>query len=229
MLKKLNKLLVGIMSFTILFGVLSSNIFANEFSKNEIKSKFIEMGVSEVNAENLSIKVKEGKLLDSMKKEYENMEPTIVEENADFRYEIYIYIYPDGSVKELRVSRPSTILDGMLSGGKWYAGTGYFVWSGVKVFASWGVVTATFYADIEGTSTTGKINRVYDYGVTVMGGTYSDAILSIARNTATDSNPAEAKLFFSATAVGNFGQSTFYLRLYVPKGEGAYAKFSMPN
>ena len=56
--------------------------------------------------------------------------------------------------------------------------------------------------------------------------------LSVSANNETNKldeyqqNPAKAQLYFEGTLVGDWGQSTFYLRLYVPHSSGAYCGFS---
>lgn len=70
---------------------------------------------------------------------------------------------------------------------------------------------------------------MYNYGIQVLVGTFSDASLAIERRYAERNRPAVARLFFTGKAVNDFGQSTFYLRLYVPIGEFPYATFDMIN
>ncbi len=121
------------------------------------------------------------------------------------------------------------IITGTITGGNYSSGSYYYVRTGAKVIATWGVVTVSYCANFEGSPQSGKIHSVYDYGIITAGGTYNFGDLSITRSDATCSSPAEARLFFDATVTGGFGQATFYLRLYVPKGSGAYAKLAVLN
>ena len=58
---------------------------------------------------------------------------------------------------------------------------------------------------------------------------FSGLDLKTVRSETTNSTPAQARLYFIGKCTGDFGQSTFYLRLYVPYNSAPYAKFSMPN
>ncbi|MBQ1505512.1 MAG: hypothetical protein IIZ48_01950, partial [Erysipelotrichales bacterium] len=88
---------------------------------------------------------------------------------------------------------------------------------------------ASFYADFQRAVGGGQINSVYDKGIIVTGGTFSDDSLYIVRSNATSSLPAQAQLYFTGTAVNGFGMATFYLRLFVPYNGPAYARFSILN
>ena len=221
----------------MLSAIIPMNIFADDShtthttltiaQKMEMREEFIKIGVASEDVDELVEKVQNGEMLDSMKKEYENISPSEISYNDGFKTEKYIY--PDGSVKVVGIdTKDANVFTGQLSGGNYTSGSGYYVWRGVKVFATWGIVTASFYANIEGTKTMGRINKIYDYGITVIGGTWSDVSFTITRSNATSTSvPAEARLYFVASAVDQLAMSTFYLRLYVPMGSGAYANFSI--
>ena len=193
-------------------------------SRESISEQFALLGVEENTIEALTTKVLNGEPLDSMKEEYSNILPVESGWTSNNEY-IEKYVYPDGSIKQVQISRG--VFNGNISGGSYSAGTYYYTWTNAKVSATWGIVTASFRADFQGANGLGKITSVYDYGISVIGGTFSSQSLTINRANATSSNPAQATLFFIGTATGDFGQSTFYLRLYVPYTSGAYARLTV--
>ena len=192
----------------------------------EMRNDLLEIGVSADKVDTLIAKLQDGELLDSMKEEYADMEPTsVIRLGNDFIQETYEY--PDGSVKQTRVSEG--VFTGSISGGNYDVGSYYYTWTGAKVFATWGVVTASYYADFEGTQYSSKINNVYDVGIVTAGGTFSNVSLTIPVSSFTSSTPARSQLFFIGTVASDFGQATFYLRLYVPQNASAYARLSVLN
>ena len=194
----------------IILTVLSINctsVFAIEtsVSRYEIKQKLLKVGVNENKIDSLVTKIQDGEKLDCMKE----------------------YVYPDGSVKTLSVT--PVIVTGSIIDGTRTSGSNQYEWTSARVIASWGVVPASFYANIFGATGQGKINKVWGKGATVVGGTFSGLDLKTVRSETTNSTPAQARLYFIGKCTGDFGQSTFYLRLYVPYNSAPYAKFSMPN
>lgn len=216
--------IIIISMITMSFFLLPVNAFAAQTTI--IKDQLLTIGVKESKVDALVEKVKDGEKLDSMKSEYNNIEATQkgwINENT---YEEK-YVYPDGSVKSLSISAGT--FTGKVSGGDYHSGTYWYTWNNARVMATWGVVTASFRANFEGSKGSGIIHKVYDYGIITAGGTFSSQSLKINRAKATSSSPAQATLFFIGTVVNDFGQATFYLRLYVPyKGECS-AKLSVLN
>ena len=214
----------------IILTVLSINctsVFAIEpsISRYEIKQKLLEVGVNENKVDSLVTKIQDGEKLDCMKEKYNNIKPTVKSWTDTGGYEKYVY--PDGSVKTLSVT--PAIVTGSIIDGTRTSGSNWYEWKNARVIASWGVVTASFYANIFGATGQGKINKVWGKGATVVGGTFSGLDLKTVRAETTNSTPAQARLYFIGKCTGDFGQSTFYLRLYVPYNSAPYAKFSMPN
>lgn len=188
----------------------------------ELIERICSTGVSEETAYRLAQKVEAGGMLDSMNPQYKDMAPTF-EVLTEERYEA-IYVYPDGSVNTVRAI--PEIITGTVTGGNFQGGSYWYSWTNAHAIASWGVVTAGFYANLQGGSG-GKITDVWQPGITVFGGTFADQSLWIQNNQASAGSPAEAVLYFVGTAVESFGSSTFYLRLYVGMSGMPYARFSI--
>ena len=224
------KLLAVILSITISLTITITStgfvkVYADGFSKHP-DTDLIETirltGVSKATAYKLAEKVKNGGILDSMNPKYNNMAPTveIIKEN---HYEA-TYVYPDGSINKVRIT-PKTV-NGTISGGNFESGSYWFSWKSAHVSATWGIVTARFYANMQGGSG-GIITNVWHPSITILGGTFANKKLWIQNSKASKNNPAEADLYFEATAVNNFGSSTFYLRLYVGMRDMPYARLSV--
>ncbi len=73
----------------------------------------------------------------------------------------------------------------------------------------------------------GKITSVWQPGITIVGGTFTNSKLWIQNGQASDNRPAEADLYFESSAVGNYAASTVYLRLYVGMKGMPYARLSL--
>lgn len=194
--------------------------------KEEIKENFIDMEIDERTAESLVMKLEKGEKLDSFKKEYKNIEPYEIIEN-DFEI-VEKFVYPDGSKKIITIQNtPLSIITGSITGGTRENGTYWYVWKGAKVKASWGIVTASFYADMQGSTGFGRIDRVHTKSISIIGGTFRNESLSITRREATSANPAQAQLYFVGEALNDFGSSTFYLFLRVPYRGSPSAKMQI--
>ena len=228
----MKKLKLIIISLTTVFSIgltMISPAFAlerKEVEKIEFKEALLEVGVKSENVDKLATKLSNGELLDSMNEKYANIAPVESRWISDNEF-IERYEYPDGSVKSLKID--GGIFTGKIMDGNYSSGTYWYSWTNARVFATWGVVTASFYADFQGANGAGKIDRVYDYGIITAGGTFSNQSLTINRKDATSSSPALATLFFIGTVTADFGSATFYLRLYVPYRSGAYAQLSVLN
>lgn len=224
-----NKLKILSVSICMLFcfNFFTTAWAANDDLKEKVFDSFKSLEISDKVANKLTKKVLSGEKLDSMKPEYDNIKPfyTLKKFNGEFESK---YLYPDGSVKYISVT-PNSSNGAKIIDGDYQRGTYWYSNTGAKVFCSWGVVTSSFYADFSGSKGSGEISKVYNYGIQVLGGTFSDASLAIERRRAEMNRPAVARLFFTGTAVNNFGQSTFYLRLYVPTGSYPYATFNIIN
>ena len=193
-------------------------------SQLSVKEKLIEMGVDEKKVDVLESKIYNGEKLDSMKEEFDNIEPV---EKKWLNNNTYSekYVYPDGSIKSLSIS--GGYLTGTIESGSYSSGTYWWAWENAKVVASWGFVTASFRANMSGSVGSGSISKVYDYAITTIGGSFSNQSLRINRSEATKSYPAQATLFFTATSIKDAFKSTFYLRLKVPYAKFAEATLSM--
>ncbi len=191
--------------------------------EEEVFSAFVKMGISEEKAAELVNKIECGKTLDCFSKEYSNIAP-VAEEWNDEGYTA-TFEYPDGS--RAQVSINSSIIEGTITGGNYSSGSKWYVWNGAKVMATWGVVTASYYANFEGSTGFGYISSVYDRGISVLAGSYSNVSLSIVQSYATSTSPAQARLFFEYSSIGNAVNSTLYLRLFVPYNGSPYARLSI--
>ena len=225
----MKRLLSVLLTILMVLTLVPFSLSAEETSDFvEIKQSFIEIGVDPKKANELTAKVMKGELLDSMKNEYDYILPT---RTIDFEQGIIedVYEYPDGSIKKVSLIIGPEVLTGTITGGTYQSGSYYYSWKNAKVLATWAVVTASFYATFEGTPTSGKIYDVWDEGIIVAGGTFSNESLTIVRSEATQSDEALAQLKFTGSVVGGFGQATFYLRLHVPYGTAPSASFSVLN
>lgn len=228
-MKKIKVLLISLSTVFSIGLTALSPIYALErieTEKTELKESLLDIGVKSKNVDKLVTKLSMGEPLDSMKEEYANIAPIESRWISEDEY-IERYEYPDGSVKTLKIDGGT--FTGKIQGGNYSSGTYWYTWTNAQVFATWGVVTASFYANFQGANGFGKIDSVRDIGIITAGGTFSDQRLSIERQTATSSSPALATLFFIGTVTQSFGSATFYLRLYVPYNGGAYAKLSVLN
>ncbi len=222
--KSLIKLFMTILLVTCCFGFVEVNATHNT-DVTKIRLQLLEAGVGIDKVDFLVEKLENGEMLDSMKEEYSNIKP-IFESFSRQSYEAK-YIYPDGSVKNVSITQG--IFIGSITGGVFNSGTYWYTWRNARVLASWGVVTASFYADMQGSTGFGKISAIRDWGIITAGGTFDFHDFSIIRSNASSTSPAEARLFFTATALQNFGQATFYLRLYVPYSGLPYARLAVLN
>lgn len=222
--KSLIKLFMVMISVSFFIGFTRVDN-ANAISMLETRLQLIEEGVDIDKVDILIEKLESGELLDSMKEEYSTISPVF----ESFSENTYIarYIYPDGSVKNISITHG--IFTGFITGGVFNSGSYWYTWNNARVLASWGVVTASFYADMQGSTGFGSINAIRDWGIITAGGTFNLHDFSIVRSNASSTNPAEARLFFTATALQDFGQATFYLRLYVPYSGLPYARLAVLN
>ncbi|MGO1652982.1 hypothetical protein [Senegalia sp. (in: firmicutes)] len=228
-MKKLIKLLGVIgMSFILVLSLIVP-VNAQEkpkIKKEEMKENFMNMEIDEKTTEKLIMKLENGEELDSFKKEFENIEPyETIEEDLEITEK---FVYPDGSRKIVTIeATPNGITTGKISGGDREAGTYWYNWKDAKVSASWGVITASFYADFEGSRGFGRINKARDPSISVLGGTFRSKSLDRTRINATQYNDAVAQLYFVAEGLQDIGSTTVYLRLRVPYNGNAYAKMQV--
>lgn len=229
------KKIIGLVATIILCLTSWIPVSANTSSINEFQEKnidlrtnFIESGVEVTKVDNLVFKINNGILLDCFDPKYSNIEPEIKLMDLNKGYYLEKYVYPDGSIKKIEVKAGLfDLMKGVIQGGNHTSSGYYFTWTNAQVIATWTVVTGSFRADFEGSNTgEGKISSVYDPGVTVAGGTFSNVSLEIQRQVSDYNNPAKAQLYFEGTVTGGFGQSSFYLRLFVPHSSSAYCEFS---
>lgn len=222
--KLIKRSLLSILVIVFCFG-FSTISASNSFNKTETRSQLVSAGVEISKVDYLVEKLERGELLDSMKEEYSNIAPVL--EVTTSSYYIAKYVYPDGSVVNIEIV--PRVYSGSITGGTFNGGSYWYTWRNARVLASWGVVTASFYADMQGSTGLGRIDAIRDWGIITIGGTFNLHNFSIVRANATSSIPAQVRLFFSATALQNFGQATFYLRLYVPYRGLPYARLSVLN
>ncbi len=228
-MKKFKSILLLLCCFAMLTGFTPfeyKNEVIDDLNRIEIVDSLRNINVREDKIELLTNKLLNGELLDSMKEEYIDVEPVFTFTGIDGTYHER-YEYPDGSVKQLRID--PGVFTGTIIPGDYQYGSYWWSHAASRAFATWGVVTASFYADFQGSRDHGVIQRIYDYGIVVAGGTFSNPSLSLVRANATSTQPAQAQLFFIGTATGSFGQATFYLRLFVPMGRNPYVTFSVLN
>lgn len=175
-------------------------------SENDVDSSTINSLIDKVN---------KGELWDCLKEEYNNIEPSYVNTSPNGET-TEKYVYPDGSIKVCEINAPQDIQSRSVSDIFWNSGSGYSIARGAKVRESVGLATASFYADFElirgGYD---QINRVYDYSITTLGGTYSSPSLSIVRSKESVSYPAEAKLNFDFSFYNGSAGQTCWVKLKV--------------
>lgn len=227
-MNRIRRIIAILCCFLLLTGFSTPDVESKvRFQKKaDIMNSLREVNIREEKLGLLADKLLRGDVLDSMKEEYQDLPPVFTYTRIDGTY-YEEYVYPDGSVKQVRID--PGVFTGTIITGNYQSGSYWWAHTGSRAFATWGVVTASFYADFQGSADHGVIQRVYDYGIIVVGGTFRDVSLTKVRENATSTLPALAQLFFIGSAVGGFGEATFYLRLYVPKARQPFVQLSVMN
>ena len=130
--------------------------------------------------------------------------------------------FSDGSFLETAVEldEPSPAPGGVstraIKGCSSRGGTGYRAMSNCLVYANGTTYSVNFRASwVYQQNGTGRISKVWDPSVQVYLGTFSNTSLKITRKTSTSSSPAQARLQWRYTAMGNAAQGDAALYLNV--------------
>lgn len=190
--------------------------------ESQISESLLKVGVEQKCLPHLMNKLAHGELLDSMKNEYANVQPSERKYENGFIQEKYLY--PDGSVKILKISAGT--FAGKISGGTYNSGSYWYTWNNARVFGSWGFVIMSFRASFEGAKGAGIIHSVSNGSVTTAGGTFKNKSLKINRAKATSNAAARATLSIYWNGYQGAAASDVRLYLYVLYNGNPYAKIS---
>lgn len=221
-MKKIKIMTIMFLFVSMVFSSYNS-IKANNIEDIKLKNAFIEAGVEIDKVDSLIEKVQNGELIDSMNPEVQPIDVTVKTVGKSV---ITTSEYPDGSTSEITITpKANFTVDGEVLGGNKTGGSTWFGWTNAEVRATWGVVNCYFHADMNGGYGSATITKVYDYGITTSGGTYSNPSLSIIRANADSRSGtvAEARLSFRATAVNGYADTTVKLHLYLTGSGNATA------
>lgn len=224
-MKKIKIMTVMFLFVTMVFSSYTS-IKANNTEDAKLRNAFIEAGVKTDKVDGLIEKVQNGELIDSLNPEIQPIEVSV---KSIGESKVTTSVYPDGSTSEITIAPKANItLDGEVVGGNKTGGSSWFGWTNAEVKATWGVVNCYFHADMNGGYGSATITKVYDYGITTLGGSFSNVSLYIVRANADvrAGTTAEARLTFRATAVNNLADTTVNLSLYLTGSGNATAKLT---
>lgn len=177
-----------------------------------LKEWFSMYGVGEDVQDKLIEKVNNGQLIDSMK---EGIEPINIESIKNESGLYTKFTYPDGSIKIVSDISSLNRDYASVDGGTIVSSSAYHTHlKDVKIYASIGIVSCFYYADlIYNRDAFDKLNDIYDYSISVIGGTYSEVDFGIDRANETSGYPAKGHLAFKYTTYA--GTSDFTIRLNV--------------
>ena len=128
--------------------------------------------------------------------------------------------------------RENITINGTVSGGDKTTGSYWMEWKKAEVKANAIIVNCYFHADFNAGNGSSTITKVYnspnDYGISILGGTYSNVSLSIitANGSSSTGQRAEARLSFNVNGASNWGSSTAKLKLFVTGGGVATASLT---
>lgn len=188
--------------------------------------------VSEENIDALMWKYENGIPWDSLSGEFQHFEPQKFINVGDYFQEITYY--PDGSIsisdttlgKEVpfHAITPASVGGGDLD----YGSTGqWWSYTGATVKQNTILIHASFKIDYSGNQTSiGQISSVYDYKITVYGGSSSFESLTITNKYASSNKPATAELRFTHAMIGGGFSSTAYLRANIQSRSNVYSTYS---
>lgn len=196
----------------------------NENEEKQLYEFFIENGVTQKKANELVLKYDGGELLDSLKKEYADQKPSeIIDTENEYTEK---YIYPDGSIKILRIDN-SKAHKSYIEPRSIHGGTSHnygYAWTVTKAKAeeNTGIANAYFLLDYSKASGAhAQIDKVYtddnSWSIITIGGTYSNVDIFIARKVegGTSITNAEADLVFDFTAYKGVAKFKVTLRAFV--------------
>lgn len=209
----MKKLFVIMVLCAFLMAGTNQNVFANsselENDIPRIEEQLRKYGVKESDIIKLIEKLRHGEVWDSMKPEYQNLQPQIVLENYEKT------VYPDGSIA-VQTYEPINNMDST---------DGISVYSivnkrGVKVLKSTVLVTLVFKVDYSRNTSTGKAKITSQYGKSyaVLGGTATEDAYGFKKGWL---NPTAAWYAVNVTTVGNISSARYWLRIHV-NGNGKW-------
>ncbi|MEV2911308.1 hypothetical protein ABNF65_22540 [Paenibacillus larvae] len=137
-----------------------------------------------------------------------------------------ISTYSDGSITVQSIDLPRNLLEGGTATG----GSGYRIYSGVKVSHSNINMSANFYADyVIVSGGPSYISNVYTLSVGVVGGTHSDKSLVLRKEREDFRGPAEAVLQFKVTFYGSSASGDYWVKLNVGGGKLSVGSTQFPR
>ncbi|MGP0586962.1 hypothetical protein [Paenibacillus timonensis] len=232
----MKKVFASIALSTVLVFSSIPSAFANEVVKQvEIPSDVLvelhlsmdELGISKETQSALISKLESGQMVDS---ENPAMKDKGVTEKIDIsdNETMLRTTYPDGSVSQTKIDNTKAEVteeqvitpQATYDGGTTTPGTGYTVYTGVRVYENNVFIKCEYTADFVKVGSGygySYINNVYDSFIKVAGGTFNRVSFGVDNPQETsgpNGRPARASLVFDATKLGFF-QSTYALYLYV--------------
>lgn len=188
--------------------------------------------VADKNIDVLMWKYENGVAWDSLSDEFRDIKPQEVLHIGNYTQEITRY--PDGSISisdtNLGTKVPfHKITPASIGGGDFdHGSTGrWWIYTGATVKQNTILIKASFKIDYSGNQTSiGQISSVYDYDITVYGGSSSFESLSITNKYASSNKPATAELRFTHTMVGGGYSKTAYLRANIQDRTNVYSTYS---
>lgn len=217
---------VVIFSVILVFGLFTTNIYAQKSDKIElteqeilkIKNFLTDYGVNESTQEELIDKYKNGEMWDSITDSSNPINIQTIELDGETQTICY---YHDGSVSVTTMpKKPDNQNQGYnlrsVSGGTWRSGSGYSNCYGATVRVNHGIVDMSFQADFslvnQGYS---EIIDVYHGDYFVAGGSISSENLRINRKKEDRYHPAEAEysINFDLIKIGGSWKYTVWLKV----------------
>ena len=181
-------------------------------TREELLVGFARLGIDEETSDRLADKISSGEMLDSMKPEYQNINPTVKRSDGLSYYAEYLY--PDGSKKIVNITRGAYVY-----GGTDYNYGSYYQNVGATVTGDYGSVSLSFNTTYLSGSGIAQINSVYNPS---NNSSLSGQNFGIDSQTVSSGNAiAHLSYTYSPSYISS---GTLTLRLYVPTNkESAYA------
>lgn len=198
----------------------------------EIRNGLAKYDVDEETQNHLIWKLENGEMWDSMSGEYIDLQPQerYFSENHLFEKTTY----PDGSIKisdiyggEYKEFDPIGTCG--IGGGdfEWGSAGRWWKYTGATASESIILVKASFKIDYSGHERLqAQIDRIYDYSIMIIGGTYSYEHFKIIRKTASGNNAAEAELKFSLIGIEGLYSKTCYLKAHILNRSSQWTSYS---
>ncbi len=195
----------------------------SESDKDALKNFLRQYGADEATISNLLKKCENGELWNSLDPQYKSTatHETFSNENG---ITVDKYVYPDGSIMIQELSSPITTTESgevtintvSIGGGTVTQGSGFLSVKGAKVSYDFGMIKASFNADYTfANGAYDKIDKIYDYSMRVIGGSYQNLTFKITKQIESSTGPATARLQADTFLAGNMVGITFWIQLNV--------------